>query len=68
MERFIADVVSPFVAGPLTEAITGKGTFDRGRARTADWPDLVDARRLYSAERWLGRARFQLADAGYEPA
>ena len=68
MERFIADVVPPLIAGPLTEAITGKGAFARFRSRIADWPDLVDAWRLYSEERWLGRARLWLAEAGYRPA
>ena len=68
MERFIADIVPPLIGGPLTEAITGKGAFARFRSRIADWPDLVDAWRLYSEERWLGRARLWLAEAGYQPA
>ena len=68
MERFIADIVPPLIAGPLTEAISGKGAFARFRSCIADWPDLVDAWRLYSEERWLGRARLWLAEAGYQPA
>jgi hypothetical protein len=67
MERFIADVVPPLIARPLMEAITGKGAFARFRTRIADWPDLVDTWRLYSEERWLGRARLWLAEAGYQP-
>ena len=68
MERFIADIVPPLIADPLTEAIIGKGAFSRFRTRIADWPDLADAWRLYSEERWLGRARLWLAEAGYRPA
>jgi hypothetical protein len=52
----------------LTEAIAGKGAFSRFRTRIAHWPDLADAWRLYSKERWLGRARLWLAEAGYRPA
>jgi hypothetical protein len=33
MERFIADIVTPLIAGPLSEAITGKGAFARFRSR-----------------------------------
>ena len=67
MERFIDDVVPPLIAGPLREAITGKGAFARFRSRIAEWPDLLDAWRLFSEERWLGRARLWLAEAGYQP-
>lgn len=67
MERFITDVVPPIIAGPLRDAITGKGAFSRFRARIADWPDLACSWHLYSEERWLGRARLWLADAGYRP-
>lgn len=67
MERFIDEVVPPLIAGPLREAITGKGAFARFRSRIAEWPDLLDAWRLFSEERWLGRARQWLAEAGYQP-
>ncbi len=67
MERFIADVAPPLISGSLTEAITGKGAFSRFRDRIAGWPDLAYAWRLYSEERWLGRARLWLAEAGYRP-
>ncbi len=36
MERFIADIVPSLMAGPLTEAITGKGAFARFRSRIAE--------------------------------
>ena len=66
MERFIAD---SFRRGrwPVDRSHHGKGAFARFRARIADWPDLVDAWRLYREERWLGRARLWLAEAGYQP-
>jgi hypothetical protein len=67
MERFITDAVPPIIAAPLGEAITGKGAFSRFRARINEWPDLADAWHLYSDERWLGRARLWLAEAGYRP-
>jgi hypothetical protein len=67
MERFIADVAPPLMTGPLSEAISGKGAFSRFRGRIRDWPDLADAWHLYSEERWIGRARLWLADAGYRP-
>jgi hypothetical protein len=67
MERFITDEVPPIIAGPLTEAITGKGAFSRFCARINEWPDLAASWHLYSEERWLGRARLWLAEAGYRP-
>jgi hypothetical protein len=65
MERFIADEVPPIIAGPLSEAVTGKGAFSRFRARINQWPELAASWHLYSEERWLGRARLWLAEAGY---
>jgi hypothetical protein len=67
MERFITDAVPPIIAGPLAEAITGNGVFSRFRARIGEWPDLAAGWHLYSEERWLGRARHWLAEAGYRP-
>ncbi len=68
MERFIADRVPPVIAAPLADAISGKGAFARFRSRIAQWPDLEDSWHRYSEERWSGRARLWLAEAGYRPA
>jgi hypothetical protein len=66
MERFIADRVPPAIAPALTDAISGKGAFARFRARIAQ-SELEDSWHRYSEERWSGRARSWLADAGYRP-
>jgi Uncharacterised protein family (UPF0158) len=68
MERFIDDFVPPIIAGPLLDAITGKGAFSRFRARINDWPELAASWYVYSDERWLGRARLWLAEAGFRSA
>jgi hypothetical protein len=68
MEYFIAREVSAELAASFTEAITGKGAFARFRAQLRQWPDLEDRWHRYNEERWTGRARAWLADAGYRPA
>ena len=67
MERFIDDRVPTVIAGPLRDAITGKGAFARFRTRIDQWPDLADDWHRYSEGRWTGRARHWLATAGYRP-
>jgi hypothetical protein len=66
MERFIA---SSHRCPPPVDGSHHR----KGRLRPMPHPhsrlaDLVDAWRLHSEKRWLGRARLWLAEAGYEPA
>ena len=68
MEYFIAREVPAELVASFTEAIAGKGAFGRFRAQLRQWPDLEDRWHRYNEERWTGRARAWLADAGYRPA
>lgn len=68
MERFIATCCDARTVDQLTRAIDGKGAFRRFRITLESWPELENSWYRYDEERWRGRAREWLADAGYRPA
>lgn len=68
MERFIATCHDARTADLLSRAIDGKGAFRRFRITLESWPELENSWYRYDEERWRGRAREWLADAGYRPA
>jgi hypothetical protein len=68
MQRFVATQVPPPIAERLSDAISGKGAFARFRTQIEKLPELEDDWRSYREERWRGRARQWLADAGYRPS
>jgi hypothetical protein len=68
MEDFIATVTDDQLADRLAVAIQGKGAFRRFKD-TLHQDELWWGRWLtFSSERWLGRARWWLADAGLRPS
>jgi hypothetical protein len=68
MEDFIAAVGEGHLADRLAVAIQGKGAFRRFKD-TLHPNELWWGRWLtFSSERWLGRARWWLADAGLRPS
>jgi hypothetical protein len=68
MERFIATCHDTRTANRLSRAIDGKGAFRRFRVTLESWPELENSWYRYDEERWRGRAREFLADAGYRAA
>lgn len=67
MAEFIDHHAPPHAATPLREAITGKGAFRRFREQLAHLPELEDRWHTYSEDRWVGRGRAHLANAGFRP-
>jgi hypothetical protein len=68
MERFIATCRDALTVDQLTRAIDGTGAFRRFRITLEAWPELENSWYRYDEERWRGRAREWLADAGFRPA
>jgi Uncharacterised protein family (UPF0158) len=68
MERFIATCQDSRTVDRLSRAIDGKGAFKRFRIAVESWPELENSWYRFDEERWRGRAREFLADAGYRAA
>ena len=68
MRDFITTVTDERLAELLWVAIDGKGAFRRFRDVVYDDEQLATNWTRFSSERWLGRARAWLADAGLRPA
>ncbi len=68
MRDFIGTVTDEHLAERLALAIDGKGAFRRFKDTLYQDEEWREAWMLFSSERWLGRARWWLADAGLRPA